>query len=77
MADTPGTMADGAIDRLVSLFLVLGVLLPGLVVWYAEAKRVHWPGEEASMFVRDVVERGLKSLGKMWTVTKLVITGRN
>lgn len=70
-------MADGAVDRLATLLLVVGVLLPGLVVWYAEAKRVYWPGEEASMFVRDVVERGLESLGEAWTVAKLVIAGRN
>ena len=65
------------VDRFVSLLLVLGVLLPGLVVWYAEAKRVYWPGEEASIFIRDVVERGLGSLGETWTFAKVVITGKN
>lgn len=58
------------------LLLALG-LVSGLVILYAETKRVHWPGEGGSLLVRNVVDHGLEGLGMAWTITKLVVIGRN
>lgn len=59
-----------------SIVLLLGVVLPSLMVLYAEAKRIHWPGEEASMYVRDWMKRGMETMNQAWTVTRLVMLGR-
>ena len=55
----------------------LGLLLPAVAILYAKNKKVHWPGEEASMHVRDWVERAMQAMNKAWAVTRLVILGRH
>lgn len=49
---------DMAVNRLMSIVVVLGVLLPAIAVLYAETKKVHWPGEEASMYMRSWLRGG-------------------
>ena len=49
------------------------MIVPGLLLLYAVAKRGHWPGGEASMNVRELVEREVEKLGLGWAVARLVI----
>ena len=70
-------MADGwSVYRLMSIVLLLGVVLPALMVLYAEAKRIHWPGEKASIYVRDGIQRGMETMDRAWTMTRLVLFRR-
>lgn len=65
------------VNRFVSIVLFLGAVLPAFMVLYAENKKVHWRGEEASMYVRDWVERPMQAMNKAWTVTRLFIIPGN
>ena len=60
-----------------SIVMVLGLLLPVLAVLYAEKKEIHWPGEEASRYVRDWVQRSMETLNEAWAVARLIISGRH